>query len=240
LLVYGYDRWLRDSSQNRFNDFLVRYADALSGLGVAFETCDNFRVTRSEVNLSDYQTVIWMAGKESSQDYALNFLEQIALRDFLRGGGNLFISGSEIGWDLVAQEVLYDNLDIRDSDFYRDFLKAQYVQDDANVYKVSGSPGSPYAGFTLTFDDGTQGTYNVSTPDVLAESGGSGACLAYDQGRGIAGIQYRGVFPGGTAQGGLVYLGFPFETIVGSEIRRAVMEAVFSFFSPTTATIQVY
>lgn len=66
LIVHGYDRWIRQSPTNQFHAFLVRYGQALDRLPIGFETCDNVRITRGEIDLTDYETVIWMLGEESS------------------------------------------------------------------------------------------------------------------------------------------------------------------------------
>ncbi len=229
LLVYAYDRWLRQQGGTAFNDFLVRYATALDRLHINFDTCDNFRITRGEVDLSDYAAVIWMVGEDSTADYALNFLEELEIQAFLRQGGRLFISGSEIGWDLVEQESAINNLEVDDSDFYQDFLKAEYINDDAGTYSVSGMGGTLFDGLSFSFDDGTHGTYNVGYPDVLAATGSSVACLTYG-GSDYAAVQYSGSFVGGSTDGKVVYLGFPYETIYPESAREAVMERVIEFF----------
>ena len=229
LLVHAYDRWIRQDSQHEFNDFLIRYAEALDSSLVNFETCDNFRVTRGEIDLADYQTVVWMVGEESSKDYTLNFLEELEIQAYLRGGGCLFISGSEIGWDLVELEPAIDNIQVDDSQFYSEFLKAQYVADDAGVYSAGGIDGTIFEGLSFSFDDGTHGTYDVDWADVLDATGGSVACLSYG-GSDYAAVQYSGLFSGGAVSGKVVYMAIPFETIVDAVDRRAVMSAVLGFF----------
>jgi hypothetical protein len=164
LLVDGYDNWLRKNAARTFNDFLVRYAKALEPSSTGLDSCDNLQVTRGDVSLGDYPIVVWMAGDESTKDYALNFREMLALRDYLRGGGKLFISGSEIGWDLVDEAVTYDNLEVFDSDFYRDFLKAQYIEDSAGTRQALGLAGSIFNGLAVAFDNGTGGLMRWPIP----------------------------------------------------------------------------
>lgn len=240
LLVDGYDNWLRKNAARTFNEFLIRYAKALDPSGAGLDSCDNLQVTRGDVALGSYPIVIWMAGDESTKDYALNFREMLALRNYLRGGGKLFISGSEIGWDLVEEAVVYDNLEVFDSDFYRDFLKAQYIEDAAGTRQALGSAGSIFSGLVVAFDNGTGGTYEVAYPDVIQAAQGSQACLIYDNARGAAAVQYTGIFPGGTEEGKLVYLGFPFETIVAENVRREVMQRVTAYFLPGNVAFEVY
>lgn len=196
LLVDGYDRWFRKSSGS-FNDFLVKYGKALDDSEVNFDSCNNFRVTRNEIDLSDYDAVVWMCGDESTAEYALNYLEETRLVSYLMNGGQLFISGSEIGWDLVDQEKTVDNLDVLDSDFYNNFLKADYYTDDAGVYSVTGVAGTIFEGLSFSFDDGTHGTYDVDYPDTIGTSGGSTVNLVYTSAAGNAAVEYSGTFSTG-------------------------------------------
>lgn len=61
----------------------------------------------------------------------------LALMDFMDGGGNLFISGQDIGW-----EINEGNPTSLNTMFYEDYLKADYVSD--------GSPSSNRFAFTDT------------------------------------------------------------------------------------------
>ena len=69
----------------------------------------------------------------------------------------------------------------------------------------------------FTFDDGSQ-IYDVGFPDRFAAANGSVLAMDYIGGdSGGAAIQ----FDGGTPDRRVVMLGFPFETIVDSEVRGA-------------------
>jgi hypothetical protein len=50
-----------------------------------------------------------------------------------------------------------------------------------------------------------------------------------------AAIGYTGAFPGGSVPGGLVLLGFPFETITTRAARDSVMRGVFAFLNGVTS-----
>jgi Fibronectin type III domain len=231
LLVYSYDRWLRQYSGSNFNDLLVYYGAALHSLGIAFDSCDNLRITRSEINMQDYAAVIWMLGEESYYEHTFNSLEIAAVQDYLKSGGCVYVSGTNIGWDLVAHEPGFDNLEIDESDFFRDFLKAEYHSADADTYVALGAAGSIFESLAVDFDNGTHGTYNASSPDVLAATGGAVSCLLFSGGLGgQAGVQYSGMFPGGTLAGKMVHMSIPFETIYPETSREDVMERVMTFF----------
>ncbi len=159
--------------------------------------------------------MVWLVGEESSLDETLSTAEQTALQTYLNGGGSLFISGAEIGYDLVSLSG--------GATFFADYLKAGYAGDDADTYTAQGAAGGIFASLgALTFDNGTH-VYDVDWPDQLSASGGSTVNLTYVGGNGgNAGVEYSGTFK-------LVHLGFPWETILGSP-RQDVMSAVLDFF----------
>jgi N-acetylmuramoyl-L-alanine amidase len=198
----------------------VGAAIASAAPGVHFESTSNEAVISGAVNLADYHTVIWILGEESSANDTFDAVEQTKVAAFLAGGGNLFLSGAEIGWDL-------DQLN-NGRTFYEQTLRANYVADAANTYSVSGIAGSIFAGLNLTFDNGSQ-FYNTEYADVINPQAGAQAALAYAGGAGNAAIQSAGT--GG--QGSLVMLAFPFETITTAANRTAVMDRVLDFFSVT-------
>ena len=214
LVVNGYDRPKTTNS----HDFIIRHAASLDAAGIAFDACANEAVERGQVRLSDYQMVDWILGEESTQDESFNYSEQDSVEAFLAGGGHLFVSGAEIGWDLDYQGHAIDR------PFYNDHLRADYVKDDAGVYAVSGVGGTIFAGLSgMTFDDGNHGTYDVRYPDCLNTSESSAINLTYDGTSYNAGVEYNGACK-------LVNLGFPFETVYPQTSRDSLMCRVLDFF----------
>ncbi len=203
--------------------------ESVSAFQAGVDTCANEELG-STVDLMDYAAVIWVASEESTQDESFSDAEQTLVSAYLQGGGALFVSGAEIGWDLDRPSGPMSS----DRAFYNDFLKADYVSDDSNDYTVSGVSGSILDGLAFAFDDGTGPTYRAEFPDVLALSGGSTAALAYN-GSNYAAVQFAGTFPGGTSPGKLVNMGFGFETIVDDATRDEVMERVLVFFGISPA-----
>ena len=114
--------------------------------------------------------------------------------------------------------------------FYNNYLKADYVGDDANTYQFKGNAGTIFNDIsTSSFDDGTHHSWNVAYPDRLGTYGGSVACMTYVLGTAdTAAIQYQGTYK-------LVNMGFPFETIVTEEARDNVMRDILNFFNFNTA-----
>ena len=225
LIVDGFDRTTATNGAwpTIYHTFAVTLGQALVHSEIPFETVDNKAVIEHRVYLGDYPAVFWILGDESTHDGTFNKDEQDLVREYLQNGGMLFVSGSEIGWDLSHLGTRYDY------DFYSNFLKAEYVNDDAATYLAHGNDGTPFAGLTLHFDDGTHGTYNVKYPDVIKPLNGSLSGFTYDNG-GSAGVYFSGTFSGGSKQGKLVYMAFPFETIYTESERNALMAKIVDFF----------
>ncbi|UCG17744.1 MAG: N-acetylmuramoyl-L-alanine amidase [Phycisphaerales bacterium] len=201
-------------------DYAVQQAEALAAAGVGFSSCANEAVIAQSITLGSYPAVTWISGEESTQDETFDDTEQSNVTTYLNAGGNLFVSGAEIGWDLDAQGSSSDQT------FYNDSLKADYYLDDADTYDVSPAAGSIFDGIApFSFDDGTL-FYDSEYADVLNTIGGSTAALNYVGGTGgTAGIVFDGTFK-------VVNLGFPFETITSAASRAEVMDRVIGFFFP--------
>ncbi len=243
LIVNGFDRidrngnsresqpngWVVDRIRPRFQnagDYAVQAAEAIEAFNTALgiDTAQNENIISGDVLLSDYDTVVWILGEESSTDDTFNVTEQALVTAFIAGGGDLFVSGTEIGWDL-------DNLNNGRS-FYNNTLRADYVADDANTHNVTGAAGSIFAGLSFSFDDGSL-FYDAEFPDVINPLGGAVTALNYVGGiGGGAAIQKKG-----SVDGDVVLLAFPFETITTEADRAAVMAAAMTFFGAPPSEI---
>jgi N-acetylmuramoyl-L-alanine amidase len=222
--IYEYDPRVGTSARmylERMNgyDYVIQHGRALAGCGVPFDFAANEAVIGSDILLGDYATVDWILGEESTVDHTFDPTEQALVSAFLDGGGRLFVSGSEIGWDL----------DYRNNGraFYNNYLKASYVGDDAQTYQVASGGGIFGGQSPFSFDDGTHGAYDVDYPDQIAPLGGAIADLLYQGGLGgNAGLEYNGTYR-------LVHMGFPFEAIYPEAARQEVMCRVAEFLVPT-------
>ena len=157
------------------------------------------------------------------------------IEDYLDNGGYLFVSGAEIGWDLDLQGTP------QDGEFYNNYLKAFYVADapdnvSSTYYEVFSLGNGLLDTLSLTsFDDGTNGTYNVGYPDVMLGTTGGIEILGYN---GVvnqsAGVFFEGRFPGASIQdtGKIVHFGFPFETVYPASKRLTIIAEINDFFFP--------
>jgi hypothetical protein len=215
-------------------DYVVPHGKAISAFGLPFDSCKSASVTNGDVTIGDYRIVIWAAGQESAADESLSSLEQAAIAAFQDAGGHLFVSGSEIGWDLDRAS----GPSAADRAFFNTHLHADFPADsydDSQSYTVAPTATGIFAGRSnASFDDGSRGIYAVRYPDVLVPLGtGAIAALNYIGGTtGGAAIQYDGSAGGGK----VVYLGFPFETITSATLRNQLMADALTFFTSNVTT----
>ncbi len=242
LLVYAFDRQFiyavtQVSGDNDPTNTLARYRDdylaapalALAehaGKNIPFDSATDEAVRAGLVDLNNYHGVMWFLGEESTADETFNQTEQSILANYLSTApkANLFVSGSEIGWDLDRSTGPTET----DRSFYHQQLYADFAADSAEVHSVTGVAGSIFSGLSFSFADGTSGTegdYDVKYPDVLYAYNGSSGVLRYSSGNYSGGSYYAGVYYNGTGRR-VINFGFPYERINGEMARQAVMDAV--------------
>ena len=217
LVVEGHDRYdtAWENPMGVGHRFAADTGRALAGR--AHDTVANEGVVSGQIALENYRAVIWVLGEESVFDLTFDASERAVVESYLAGGGNLLVSGAEIGWDL-------DFLGDADMQaFYRTSLHAAYAGDDAGTFSAMPEPGGLFGGIgELGFL--VPQTMQVDYPDVLTPQEGAVSELLYVGGTGgTAAISYSGVHR-------LVYLGFPFEAIDNGPQRASVMAAVLAFF----------
>ncbi len=227
LIVNGFNRQITGNTR----DFIRHYAPELLHYGYRFESVTNQAVARDLVSLADYDLVLWILGAESTADRTFDAAEQARVVSYLFQGGALFVSGSEIGWDLDHRGA------VADRQFMWGYLKSEFVADAPNNqrdtwYQAEGIPGTEFDQLTdIRFDNGTQGTYNVSWPDVIRGRDGGVDVLRYTglAADNVAGVAYKGPFPRSEVAGAVLVFGFPFETIYPSGKRLEVMGKILEF-----------
>jgi spore germination protein YaaH len=229
LIVNGFDR---TSGTTNTHNFIRQHGDAIANSGLAFDSATNEAVIHNEIELN-YTFVDWILGEEGTANSTFNYEEQDQVKDYLENGGFLFLSGSEVGYDLSSQGTSIDQ------SFYNNYLKAEYISDAA------GGQNGTYSGFgvnnsifnninNITFDNGSHGTYNVDWPDGIKPSGSAEICAKYDgvdyNTRGGMGVQYIGTFGSGNDIGGIVHLSVGFEAIYPESKRNDLMIKIVNFY----------
>lgn len=229
LLVNGFDRAITGNTR----DFVRHYVPEAVAHGYAFDSATNEAITDGLISLDAYDAVIWILGAESTADETFSTAEQARVQHYLDGGGRLFVSGAEIGWDLDHRGSAADRA------FMNNYLKSAYMADapgnQSNTwYRAEGTSDGPFTTFSsIQFDNGTQGTFNVSWPDVLSGTNGGEILMRYTGAPTPDGAAtgYQGSFPGTTtgAEGVVLVMGFPFETIYPAATRQALMGEILGF-----------
>lgn len=142
--------------------------------------------------------------------------------NFLDNGGNLFISGQDIGWEVNEYAAYYPEA----VDFYENYLMANYVTDAA-----AGATT-----FTAVAADTWYGA--VAESDISKPYGTTYYYPEQIEPNGVDAFQIF-TYNGGTKVGGVraetsdfktVYLGIGLEMIADDAARNAVMEATYLYF----------
>ncbi len=234
LVVNGFDRAV---TGNTF-DFIRQHGSSVYASNHHFSSATNEAIQDALISLSTYKSVDWILGKESTVNETFSSTEQTLVSNYLKQGGKLLVSGSEIAWDLDNSGTLSDKA------FITNYLKANYAFDAPNSqastwYKSVNETSSSIFNLTDTiyFDNGTHGTYNVDYPDVLTPVNGGVSTLKYtNNSTSTSAIYFSGMFPSGTTNGKLIYIGFPLESIYDVTKRNSLFKDCWTFFFSNLVT----
>ena len=201
-----------DDEGNPFDD-QVFYTSTLDSLHIAYDLWqvpDDADGPPLEV-LARYRGVIWLTGRD--WDTTLTAADQDRLAAYLEGGGPLFVSGQDIGWDLDRQGP---------PPFYGDYLHATYLDDNSGYRELSG------VGFLSGIDvtiEGGDGADNQEWPSAVGIAGDGVGVFRYPDARWGAIASAEGPYR-------VVYFAFGFEGINDAADRRAVMHRVLDYLAP--------
>jgi len=234
LIVDGFDRFGGSGSWSKStHSFAASYLQSIPD-SFTISSCSNESILTGVVNLPDYDIVIWFLGDESTIDNTLTSAEQSRLRLYLEGGGNLFISGSELGWDLGRSHSASEAGDLS---FYNNYLKASFVNDGSSSQSsVKGIEGTSFSTVSASIGQ----TYPEDYPDDIEATNGAINILQFNSTRSDgnyrkAGVSFSGKFGASSNIGKLVYLSFPFETIASLTQRKGLALEILEFFDNTTS-----
>ncbi|MFQ6616125.1 MAG: S8 family serine peptidase [Fidelibacterota bacterium] len=163
--------------------------------------------------LARFPSVVWF-----TEWYfpTLDEKDRSALKSYLEGGGNLFVSGQDLGWDLADPAQGFPNQynlsDGKSKDFFEAYLHAIWGGDDAGTMGAVGIYGDPI-GHNLEFDVYQPGIpSNFQFPDWFTPDADADLVFEYDNGKGM-GLRYDGSYR-------LVYTGVGLEAF-GSQLESA-------------------
>ena len=218
VIVPGADILLVDDDAGNLYEAYYKNALDANGYNYSYWNAANDGVPNTTL-LADYSVVIWFTGDDYST--TLKSTEQENLQTYLNaGGGNLFISGQEIGYDIGNS-----------STFYTNYLHAQYVADDSNLTTLTGISGDPVGdGLTIGISGG-DGANNQNYPSNVTPYGTYASAVFNYTGDGCGAVRAD------TTTYKVVYFAFGFEGINSSDDRNTVMDRVISWFLRPTITI---
>ncbi|MCH7761729.1 S8 family peptidase, partial [candidate division TA06 bacterium] len=189
------------------------YTSPLDSLQVLYDLWNSTLSGIPGTELARYSCVIWLTGDDATT--TLIPQDELDLAAFLDGGGNLFISGQNIGEDIGSNP------------FYANYLKATFLLGNADDNILSGVVGDEISdGLNLVIQGGN-GAGNASSEDMISTLPGADSLFTYTNALGTAALKYdSGIFR-------VVYFAFPFEAIHGAgpfASRDTVMERVLDWF----------
>ena len=211
-------------------DYSYVHGEALKENGYSFVSVSDEAVFDSSVNLGRYKFVDLILGEEKETHWLRQYADSLwgtrfktfptvfqnEIRNYLDGGGNLFVSGAYIGSDLYLQK---DSSDIK---FAEEVLHYKLASDHAvrngNVISVRNIPlfNDISLYFNTEFDEKL---YKVEAPDAIGSKNGSEVLLRYSENFYSAGVGYKKEY-------GVIAFGFPFETIVDFAERVKLMKSI--------------
>lgn len=174
----------------------------------------------SLAKLDSFPVVIWFTGDDSLG--TMTSSDTANVKSYLDGGGKMFISSKQLGQQLGT------------TGFYANYLRAQYVNNNANQRLLRGVPGNPIgnsASDTIALGY-TGGSANYQSMDIVNAINGADSCFVYRTIGGAGGVTYEGGYK-------LVYLAFPFEALSGPSryVQRVVMlERILNWFGGVLPT----
>jgi len=197
---------------HRTNDggIVSPHGRAIAGAGWYFDSASN--EAAASIDLALYDAVVWAAAEESFVDQSFSTEQQIQVREYWQDGGALWVSGSEILWDLDA---LGDDQDLS---FAVDVLGATMASDASSSLSVDGEGLLSGVG-AMDFDLANGAPYPVEWPDVL------------DTQRTVI-ARYSDTEIAGAIGDGVAMFGFPFECIGDPDVRVAVAGALLGELVP--------
>ena len=178
-------------------------------------------------SLERFRAVVWFTGDDRSTTFTAE--EQTVVRNFLKNGGRLLVSGQDIGYDLAAD----GNND--DRSFFSEALKAVYVADSADDPWITGVSGDVIGHQQYAFLTGVYPSAdNQTSTDVIEPAEGAIPFMEYAVLKKTAGIHYHDDITGAK----LVYLAFGLEGIAGPNPASGVllMKKILDWLTDQTQT----
>ncbi|MCH7528894.1 MAG: S8 family serine peptidase, partial [Candidatus Marinimicrobia bacterium] len=203
------------------------FFDSLDSLGMPFEYWSHMEQGTPTGILDRYSTVIWLCEWTFP---SLNSDDRAEVGAYLDGGGKLFLSGQDIGFDMCDPRSPFSYFESGGASkiWYETYLHSTYIEDDASPgvhpVAVTGVAGNPI-GDGLAFDVYQPGrSSDQQYPSEIAPRAGAEGLFQYPNG-GYGAISWTS---GSTK---VVNFGFGYEAIMDEGARFTVMDRVLSWLN---------
>ena len=217
---------------NDFNYVSEHAAALVTYAGVNVASCSRGAVETGKVNVMKYHCVDLLLGLEKNDANTFAYYKtftpalQRVLKDYMRSGGSLLVSGAYVASDMTSDGELR---------FLRDVLKTQPGGGRRSMASNTAALRSPEKALATVRGMGTtmdyyalpnERHYGAQHTDVLLPADDRAySALAYADGQSAA-VAYMGT------DGRLFVMGFPFECIADRQKRTAVMRGIMNFLLP--------
>jgi hypothetical protein len=165
----------------------------------------------SVTTLMHHDVVIWFTGNDAFT--TLTIIDQANLATYLDAGGKLFVTGQDI------------DSDIHTAPFFTDYLHATHINDDTNIYLLTGHDILSGVDATILGGDGAN---NQNYPSEIGLGSGAVGLYDYDGSYTWGALRWEGAYR-------LVYSSFGYEAINAASSRTAVMDAVLTWLETGAA-----
>ena len=160
----------------------------------------------SSETMLTYDAVIWFTGDDFWE--TIDSDDQANLATYLDNGGSLFATGQHIGYDIGG------------TNFYINYLHANYLIDNTDIYTLIGVPEDPIGNnLTIRIEDGN-GANNQGWPNGISPRTPATTVFEYQD------SSYDGGIKCVTYVYNVVYFSFGFEAINTMDDRTEVMSRV--------------
>ena len=197
----GYVLLVDDDDGDSYESY---FENALFASGYLYDVWDRYSQGSPPAGtMANYNAVVWFTG----DDYwsTLDSTDQANLASYLDNGGSLFITGQDIGYDIGG------------TSFYLNYLHANYLTDDVNIYTLEGVPGDPIGdGLTIGISTG-DGANNQYWPSGISPRTQATTVFEYQS------STYDGGIKADTGTYRVVYFSFGYEAINNFNDRVLVM-----------------
>jgi hypothetical protein len=194
------------------------YFPAFDSAGVLYTNIEEGFVSglKDQIIAANFKAVFWSIGWGFP---ALIMSDIDFLENYLDGGGNLFIAGQDIGWDIFDPSGGSNFPEAQD--FYHNYLDANYIADNSNQSSMTGVAGTLGDGITTTISGIAGGFY----PEWIGSySGVSDTIFQYASTTMYGALSYdAGIFKS-------VYLGVGLEQFDSPDARQTLIQRLADWF----------